>query len=514
VLLANLLLSLAMLQSPTPQKWYGPQEVNFNIQYSGNPYDPAYNDVTVHFVNERGFAVDRLAYFSHGSWKAVLVAPQPGHYKATLLRNGHESVEEAVPAVLILDEKLPHGFIHTDHTHLNRFSYDDGTYMFPIGFDLGWQTAGMPTMVDQLVKMNAVGLNWTRIWSCGFDNRNPWIPHDDPYAIKDQLWPKALDNLAVTAKGCNDSSVNFQFVLFNHGAFSSKTDSEWRDNPWNAAKGGFLKSADDFFTDPEAKRRTKMWLRYAVARWAGNPNLFAWELFNEVEWTDAAKDGHWNEIENWHKEMADYIRSLDPYGHPITTSSEMNGGLFEPMDYYQPHEYADNLPLVFDAYTALKNKPLFVGEFGPNHEMGMKERPFIRNVLWDSIKANGAATAMYWYWDRVEKYNLYPEFTIWSKILDRAKFGDHATATSIGFSSNIGTAEGLRDIAWALVRIRGAEGKSPRISFPGMVSGTWNVTWFNLDTGEEYNDLAATHGVSLQLSAVKGQDVVALLRLG
>lgn len=480
------LLAAVLAQTQPPATWYGPGTVSFNLQFAGNPYDPDVNDVHVRFVNEKGFSVDRLAYFDNGLWKAVLVSPQPGKYRATLLHNGKTSPDEPVPTPLLLNTPLPHGFIHADKDHTNRFAYDDGTPFYPLGFDLGWQDDGVAAMADELKKMGQDGLTWTRIWADDWDGKNPWWPQNDPYSIPGQLWPPALDKWEDLSNDCQADGVNFQMVLFHHGGFSTKTDPEWQNNPWNAAKGGFLKNAADFFTDPEAMRRAKMWLRYAVARYGGNPNLLAWELFNEVQWTDAAAQGNWAVVDSWHKQMADYIRSIDPYKHLITTSSRIEeASLWDDADFYQPHEYADDLASTLLSLKLPNDKPLFIGEFGPGGSagLGVGEKSFIRNVIWESILRNDAGTAMYWYWDRVDKQNYYPEFAAWAQVLSASALAAHPAAKAMEVQASVGQANGLREVGWALIRLQGAAGHSVRLRWPGMTDGTQDLAEVDLDTG-------------------------------
>jgi hypothetical protein len=497
-----------------PVSWFGPQRVSFSVQFPGNPYDPAINDLRVKFVNQSGNTVERLAFYDNGAWRAILVAPQPGRYKPTLYRNGKPLMEEGTPPMLLLTQKLAHGFIKRNPDQTNRFQYDDLTPYFPLGFNLGWQSNDLPPMVDQIAKMGRTGLNWTRIWANSWDSKNPWWPQNDPFALPGHLWPPALDKWDQLDKACQDAGLKYQLVLFHHGAFSTHTDPNWPDHPWNAAHGGFLKDPADFFTDPEAKRRTKMWLRYAVARWSSSLSLLSWELFNEVEWTDAAKEGHWPQIAAWHKEMAEYIRSLDPYGHPVTTSSiHSRPEIWSAMDYYQPHLYSDSFPADLAKAVYPKDKPVFIGESGPDTDQKDRERAFLRNSIWQSLLRNDAGAAMYWYWDRVEKRNLYPEFGAWATALDIADFASHPSAKRIEVSSSVGTAEGVRELGWLLLRVRGAEGKAPKLSWKNQSEGQWHVDEVDLETGVVSHANATSQGRTVDLSTLSGNDVLLVLKL-
>jgi len=54
-----------------------------------------------------------------------------------------------------------------------------------------------------------------------------------------------------------ESGVRFQLVLFHHGPWSSRVNSNWGENPWNVKNGGFLAKPDDFFTNQRPSRSAK-----------------------------------------------------------------------------------------------------------------------------------------------------------------------------------------------------------------------------------------------------------------
>jgi hypothetical protein len=427
MLLAFALLSLPQIAPPV--KWYGPATVTFNVQVPGNPYDPDENDLRVRFIPDRGPTEERIAWVDlDGTINATLVASNQTRYRAVLLRNGKQMVSEPEGGFVDLKLKLPKGYIRRDPDHKNRIRWDNGDPYYPLGFNLGWQSADILPMREQIAKMSANGANWTRIWANHWDNKNPWWPIGDMPAEKGELWPKALLIWEDLEKTCDQMNVPFQMVLFHHGAFSTTVNPNWQDHPWNVAQGGFLKDAADFFTDKEAKRRAKMWLRYAVARYAHSPNLMAWELFNEVEWVDATK-ARWGDIEAWHKEMAEYIRSIDPYHHLITTSSAMDRPkLWESMDYYQPHTYPSNVTAAIAGSKILDDKPYFFGEFGPPDDSESALAAGVRDGIYGAMLSNHAGAAQYWTWDLVEKRNLYPIYKTAAAVLSASDLPSHPNA--------------------------------------------------------------------------------------
>ncbi|CAN5574827.1 hypothetical protein BH11ARM1_BH11ARM1_17020 [soil metagenome] len=461
--------------------WYGPATVTFSIQVPGNPFDPAQNDLMVKFLPAKGAEEDRIAYVDFdGTIKATLVTQNPGRFRAVLYRNGKEMMEPPAEGIFSITKPLAHGFIRVDPEAKNRFRWDDGTPYYPMGFNLGWQSEGLLPLSEQIAKMGQNGVNWTRVWASNWDGKNPWWPQNDLRANKEQLWPKALDNWDDVVISCETASVPFQMVLFNHGSFSSKVNPNWPDHPFNAKNGGFLKDAADFFTDSEAKRRTKMWLRYAVARWGSSADIMAWELFNEVEWVDARYAERWPDIVSWHKEMAEYMRSIDPYHHLITTSSAMNQkALWDSVDYYQPHTYPSNVLTAVNDIVVPDDKPLFFGEFGPPAGEGFAAG--IRDGIYGAMLANQAGAAQFWAWDEVEKQNLYPIFKTASEVIVTSDLGKHPTARRLDL--RVGTADvsamALGESDWLLMRVKGSNSPAT-ISGLSLADGNYDMTEFDL----------------------------------
>jgi hypothetical protein len=237
----------------------------------------------------------------------------------------------------------------------------------------------------------------------------------------------------MVVENCEKNGIKLQFVLFHHGLVTTFNDSNWADNPWNAVNGGFLKDPADFFNDDRAKELTRNWLRYAVARWGHSPSIMAWELFNEVQWVNAARDPKRRpEVAAWHAEMAKYLRQIDPYHHLVTSSSNegLPASVFAAMDFDQPHTYP---PSVFGALLGTKppaNKPMFFGEFGATGglDRGAKEYLVVRDGFWGGLLGDHSGPGAYWYWDRAYRGNLYPEYRRQSRILDRSGFAEHPKA--------------------------------------------------------------------------------------
>ena len=407
--------------------WYGPATVTVPLSYSGDPYDPEVNDVSVDFVGPHGEKVHRLAYFvGEGKFASTLVAPAPGKYSARFVLNG--KVASELKDAVDVETKLPHGFIGLKG---RRFAWTDGTPYFPIGYDYGWRSIRNETVAQGMTKMGQSGANWSRIWASHWDNKNPFWPEEKGKIPGRELRQGPLEIWDNIVDAADKAGVSFQFVLFHHGPYSTTTDSNWRDHPWNTANGGFLKDPTDFFVDPEAKRRSKIWLRYAVARYAHSPAIMAWEIFNEVQWVDAIKKNpaRASDVAAWHKEMIDFVKSLDPYHHLVTSSSSesLDSGIFNDVDYMQPHTYPANVLAAIGGYE-FKGKPGFFGEFGPPAGPASGYNKLVRDGIYGGILAGHAGAGEFWFWDRVDQAKLAPSYQAAREVIDQSGLLTHPDA--------------------------------------------------------------------------------------
>lgn len=409
------LLTFAMAPS-VASGWYGPKKVSFDLAVTGSPYDAQTNDVQVRFMDGR-HVEQRLAYFDGKRWSAILLARTQGAYHAQVLLNG--ATVQKLPEELKLTEPYPNGFVRVDGTG-RAFCFDDGTPYWPIGNSLGWQNPSCPPMAQQLAMMGDAHMNWSRIWSCNWDGKNPWWPQDNHKLNGQDLNQSAFNIWDSLIDAASKAGIHFQWVLFHHGAFASMIDPEWRWNPWNKANGGFLSSPIDFFSNEEAKRRVKNFIRYVVARYGHANAILSWELFNEVENTDAARLGHWDEIGDWHREMAGYLREIDPYHHLVTSSSEMRPEITSSVDYYQPHGYPSNVGSMIQEAEAPTDRPFFYGEcgLGTNPASASAQRACVRDAIWSSLLSGHSGSAEYWYWDWTAKDNLFDEYSKSNAIIE------------------------------------------------------------------------------------------------
>lgn len=404
-------LLLAAVQ--TQGAWFGPAKVTFDLNVPGNPYDAFDNDVRVRFASGGKFT-ERFAYYDGLHWDAYLLAHKPGAYSVGVTLNGRQVKE--LPAISLPGTPSPTKFVRVNQ---RGFETDDGKPFWPMGNDLAWRSDGLPPLPVTLAQMGQAGMNWSRIWACPWDGKNPWWPMDKSKLPIGDLNQPAFQIWDGIVQAADKAGIHFQWVLFHHGEFSSTVNPNWPENPWNKANGGFLSDPVEFFTDQQARRLTKNYLRYVVARYAHEPSIMAWELFNEVQFTDAAQKNHWDLVARWHQEMSIYLHSIDPYHHPVTSSSEMRPEITDACDYYQAHGYPSNLGAMLFGTKVPTDRPFFYGEIGLNSEpTPAQERMAVRDGIWDALLSGHSGAGEYWSWDNVVRMDLMNEWT-------RAKTGIH-----------------------------------------------------------------------------------------
>lgn len=392
----------------------GSMEISFRLpEAGGNPFDYTENDVRVEIAPAEGKPVLVPAFFDgNGTWR-IRYSPRSRttYHLRAVTRNGQVvTPTEVTQRGLVAAKVGPTGFIGRDPKDIARLMYDGGATYYPVGHNVAWKGEMIPDIPDIFVRMKEVGENWSRVWMNHWDGKNldwkgstenkPGVLHLDVA----QRWDEIV-------RAAEQNGIHFQMVLQHHGQYSSRVNPNWGENPWNKAKGGFLEKPEEFFTSTEARRWTRAKYRYIVARWGYSPAILAWELFNEVQFTDACANKQYDAVAAWHKEMAEFLRLHDVHGHLICTSSDLDLPIYTAMDYLQPHAYeADAAVTVQRARPAAHGKPIFFGEIGPSGDLHKDDGSYLHAILWASLVSDSSGAAQYWTWDHIHRANLYGHF--------------------------------------------------------------------------------------------------------
>lgn len=525
--------TLVLTPLTTSAAQYGRVELALAIELTvDNPYDPAQIDLRVHFTAPDGqistvpafwlqdFDPSTLQPTGKPGWRVRFTPDQPGewHAQAELFGQNQRSAQITFP---VAPSDNP-GFVRIHPTNPRYFAFDNGTPYIPIGLNLGW--AGENVLGDYtrwFDQLSANGGNVARIWMASWSFAIEWNDTglgDYTNRMK-QAW--LLDQVFQLAEA---RGIYIMLTLLNHGAFSTSVNSEWADNPYNKANGGPLKAPIAFASDPTAKAFFKQRLRYIAARWGYSPNLFAWEWWNEVNWTGIGDD----DLGPWIQEMTPVLQAFDPYDHLITNSladgTATKLWALPELDFSQQHDYTGgdlNRTLSRDMTRISRvapDKPLLMGELG--YSAGAQEAldaMHLHTGLWAAPFLGYAGGSMYWWWDNfVDPQNQWPQYGALARFLA----GEDLAASQV--NKAVVTPEGaqalalqqpsrallwLHSDAYTIPAVQGAYDKAVRealktkkkltnwqytapvlsdltVTLTGLTDGTYTLHWYDPQQGQ------------------------------
>ena len=441
-------------------------------------------------------------------WRVHLNLPRAGTWEIR--------VQTSPPLqVTVADGATRRGFVRTAG---GGFVYDDGTPFIPIGLNLGWSTSpGAQVLADYRQWFDALAANggnvcriWMASWSFGIEWRD--TPLGDYTARLRQAW--LLDRVLALAA---ERGIVVMLTLLNHGAFSTSTNPEWDDNPYNQRNGGPLANPAAFVTDPTAQQLFAQRVRYIVARCAASAALWCWEWWNEVNWTPIPEEA----LTPWFTQMNAVLAAADPYAHPITSSWSSAGDARrweqQPLAIAQHHLYGgdDVVRSLKSTRIALKSlagrQPLLLSEVGWSaggaNPVSAIEAVHLHNAVWAPVFMGFAGPGMYWWWDTwIAPTAQWGVFRGVARFVAQQNVTDFRPFRPTGFA---GVALGLRNDRELLLWLRAgaytatdaqrayldANGLSdwaysvpmqslaPLVLAP-LIDGVYAVTWFDTRAGE------------------------------
>ncbi|MCX8182973.1 MAG: cellulase family glycosylhydrolase [Crenarchaeota archaeon] len=426
--------------------------VELDIRLNGNlnnPFDENEVNVTSEITLPNGVKWNIQAFFYQdyerrivNDWEILLPSGEPfWKLRFTPMLEGNHTVVLRVYSrgkptdsreLSLVVEGYSHdpGFVRFNGSYL---VCDNGSELFLIGQNVCWYTGSRKTFDYDVwfEKMAENGMNYARIWMAPWAFAVEWSDRVGRYDLK-EAW--RLDYVLRLAE---EKGIYVMLCLVNHGQL--RAGENWSGNPYNRVRGGPLSSPEQFFTDPVAKDLFKKRLRYLVSRYAYSTHLLAWEFFNEVDLTDNYNPSN---VADWHKEMAGYLRSIDPYKHLVTTSfgGPREGDLVwraSGLDFTQTHMYGPDIKDLARAISSeikrkllTYGKPTLFGEFGADWRWfdsplyyKDKEGVEIHEGIWASLMSGSFGTAMLWWWDvYVDSYNLYYHYNALRKFITNISF--------------------------------------------------------------------------------------------
>ena len=440
---------------------YEPLELNVNLKGTyDNPFDPDEINLEAYFTAPSGEKITAAGFFYQGFsrtkekgvekltetgpavWKVRFTPLEEGTYTYYLKARDKKREVKSDMRRFTVKGSSSDGFIRVDEESVYYLKFDSGRPYFAVGESIAWVKRHRRTFGydDFFKKLSLAGCNYTRIWLVEWNIPLEWTETENTNGKVHGLGKYSLDNswrLDYILDIAREKGIYVLLTLDTYGSIMEEKgywgEQRWDVNPYNTENGGPCPSPEDFWTNEEAKRLYKRRLRYIISRWGYSPNILAFDLWNEV-----------NAPPEWVKEMAGYIKRIDPSGHLVTTSigypfnkkhlydSSKIWNLTE-IDYTQSHLYGEHGHIKDLAgavseksieMTRKYKKPFILAEIGL--DFGADDMKYdkkgegihLHNALWASMASRSFGVAMTHWKEYVDRFNLYGQFKAISAFTD------------------------------------------------------------------------------------------------
>ena len=373
-------------------------------------------------------------------WRLRFTPDEAGDYELSLQVGQQAAAPREVATLRFSVPNTPptgqHGWVKVAPGN-RLFETTDGRALRLIGENVCWpQRGGTYDYEAWFDALQRSGQNFARLWMCPW-----WLPIEQ---AKDSLTRYNMDaawRLDRIFELARKRGIYLLLCLDFHGMFQvdnphwGGSGNLWPSNPYHKNNGGTCVDPNDFFTDKDARVLYQKRLRYLVARYGSNTHLLAWQFFNEIDNAYSPHVLHAPDVASWHRDMAHWLKSHDPFGHLVTTS--LTGGSDRPeiwsikeLDFSMYHSYGDPAPArrlaaLSDDYFRRYQKPVMVGEYGTDWRGwgGRTTDPHLRGQrqsLWGAVLGGSVGPAVSWWWEDIHLDNVYPVYSALSAILTRA----------------------------------------------------------------------------------------------
>ena len=332
-------------------------------------------------------------------------------------------------------------FVRVSPRDPRYFELSDGRPYIPIGLNLVQPPSpgnGLGEMEVWLKNLSAHGGNYARIWlsSRYFDIEHERSGRYDPQQAGH------IDELLRLAARCH---VRLKLCLEHFRTIEGK---DWAAKPLHhVSNGGPASSIADFFDSPRCRSQFKGKLAWFAQRYGDDPNVFGWELWNEV---NCVGGGDWMA---WTEDMLKELHRLFPKNLAMQSLGSFDGdwarksyarlALMPGNDVAQVHRYLDlgaqyavcHGPvdrLAADAVRKLVSldpkKPVLLAESGAvekSHsgpfKLYQKDKAgiILHDVLFAPFFAGAAGPGHIWHWDvYVARMDLWHHFGRFAKVVE------------------------------------------------------------------------------------------------
>jgi hypothetical protein len=446
-----------------------------------NPYDPDQVNIVGIFTSPGGRRLDLPAFYYQDykwegnqlveegapKWLIRFTPDEAGSWKVSIKGSYPGGNIENNSRSFIAQTSNARGFLKVSESNPHALEFKNGEPLFALGINAfadGYNVTrplkadGFKLVNQYLEKLAAAGGTFARFrfdsWFIPIESTASEVSGYEGIGSYHPMASWMIDQIIEKAENLN---LTVQFNMENGNATcnpENRPELQFRlvHNFYLKENGGPLNDVTEFWTDKDIKMYFKRKLRYITSRWGYSTAVGIWEFFNEAKlfyWIDGNKIDVSENLVRWHQEMGVYLKSIDPYKRPVSTS--LTSGFLHAdnfwslwntpgLDVVQYHEWShENIAEAFkkqnlNAFQKL-NTPLIIGEFGtskffrkdimdkegiPNKEIHEAVDPMginLHNGLWAGV-FSGSIGALPWFiYDYVDKLDLYDVFTPLSKYI-------------------------------------------------------------------------------------------------
>lgn len=324
-------------------------------------------------------------------------------------------------------------FVRVSQRDARYFELSDGRPYLPIGLNMiappGNRFEGMAEWMDQLAKH---GGNFIRVWLS-----NPYFDVEHARSGEyDAEKARRIDELLAHA-AARGIRVKLCMEHFRH---LGEGTQKWAAKPLHLVQsGGSATNTAHFFDGEAGRRQFQRKIAWYGRRFGAQPQVFGWELWNEMNAIRAGDYMAWTELMLPHLHRAFpsnlCMQSLGSFDTDWVRASYRRLALMPGNDVAQVHRYLDlgarlavcHGPLDILAADAVREllavkpgKPVLLAESGavePNHSGPFKlygadtNGVILHDVLFAPFFAGAAGPGHIWHWDSyVARNNLWHHF--------------------------------------------------------------------------------------------------------
>jgi len=372
-------------------------------------------------------------------WQVRFTPTQLGEYRYVLIANDRQGrTARTEPAAFTAVASQHRGFLRVSPRDPRYLEFDDGSPFFSLGYGNHEWSASPSDIINHKRHQSQLAFYGGNTLSVNFDTLA-----DSPFQLESQNTGLRKYSLLNAFKFDYALDMARKRGIYLQPCIMQTANGfgkHWAGSRFNKVNGGPCKAPEDIFTNDETRALVRNRLRYAIARWAYSPNLLAWELFNEVNYTDGFQKNI-QTVRDWHREMAAWIKQLDPNKHLVSTCFGSGDACeddeiwkMDLIDFTITHEYTNDAASVRQRQWRKRTfgKPNLGGEFGIGYPLVNdawqfdREGIFLHNGIWTCAMAGSAGNILFW-WDAQyhDPLDCYEHFTAFRRFADGIDWPAH-----------------------------------------------------------------------------------------